>query len=129
MPIEDHRLLVTDITEYGVLRCVAGWDLDRQTMIRPEPRPGDFWPAAVTGPGAIFRIGALVQFAGQRPEPPTAYPHFTEDRVVVGLVMPSRIVLSAAQRSAALVNTLSVSIPEIFDGHLQRSGNLKGFVA
>jgi hypothetical protein len=31
------------------LRCVAGWDVNRKIMIRPEPRPAAFWPASYCG--------------------------------------------------------------------------------
>ena len=33
----NYQLLITDVTNCGDLRCVAGWDLDRGKMVRPEP--------------------------------------------------------------------------------------------
>ncbi len=128
MPIQRYCVLVTEVTEYGALRCVAGWDLDRQMMVRPEPRPGDFWPAVMTGPTAPFRVGTVVEFLGQSPEPATAYPHFTEDRVVTGLVTPSLVTLSAAELAKTLTATVSASIQDIFGGHVQVA-RMSAFVA
>lgn len=79
-----YRLLITDLTDYGDLRCVAGWDLDRGKMIRPEPRPGAFWQGAATGAGQAFFPGQVVRFDADVPNPPTEYPHRTEDHVVQG---------------------------------------------
>jgi hypothetical protein len=85
--MEKFRLLITDLTTYGQLRCIAGWDLDRKRMIRPEPRPGDFWPAAQTGAGTPFCPGAIAVFSAAPPKPVTDYPHLTEDHVVEGKIV------------------------------------------
>jgi len=127
MAIEKYRLLVTDITEFGSLRCVAGWDLDRQVMIRPEPHPAGFWPATATGARREFAVGNVIEFEGQLPDPATPYPHLTEDRIVCGLVARSTITLSAAERTRVLARTLSQSIADIFSGQMQRTGR-GGFV-
>lgn len=78
-----YELLVTDITNFGDRRCVAGWDIERGKMIRPEPHPGGFWPAIKTGPRGVFELGRSVSFEARKPFPPTKLPHLTEDRVVV----------------------------------------------
>ncbi len=82
----DFRILVTDLTEYGELRCVAGWDIDAKRMIRPEPAPAAFWPQADCGLGKTFNPGNIVVFKAALPNPPTQLPHFNEDRIVKGAV-------------------------------------------
>ena len=77
-----YRIVVTEVTLYGRLRCVAGFDLDRGVMIRPEPEPAGFWEAKVCGPNTTFHPGHVVEFRGERPQ--TALPHNTEDIVVGG---------------------------------------------
>jgi hypothetical protein len=77
-----YRLLITDLTEYGDLRCVAGWDLDRGKMIRPEPHPGGFWNQSYCGSGRSFAPGNIVIFKADLPQPKTDLPHLNEDRVV-----------------------------------------------
>jgi hypothetical protein len=83
--VPTYRVLVTDITNFGELRCVAGWDLDRSKMIRPEPSPGGFWPASKVAPNGPFELGKVAKFAATEPSRnSTDFPHRTEDRVVVG---------------------------------------------
>lgn len=82
--MEEYEIVVTDVTEYGELRCVAGWDVGRQRMIRPEPAAAAFWPSAQVGPSAPFHPGHVVRFKAT--PPPTRFPHRTDDRVVVGPV-------------------------------------------
>ena len=76
-----YQVLVTDITNFGDLRCVAGWDLDRSKMIRPEPSPGGFWPASKIAPNGPFGLGKVAKFVATEPSRATDYPHRTEDRV------------------------------------------------
>ena len=128
MAIERYRLLVTDITEFGSLRCVAGWDLDRSVMIRPEPQPGAFWPMVSVGPARAFSVGAVVEFRGQPPNPATPYPHFTEDRVVVGSVTRSASTLGVDRRRQFLAATLSQSMDDLFSCQMQWSNRTR-FVA
>ena len=122
----EYRLLISDITEFGSLRCVAGWDLDREKMIRPEPSPGDFWPESVTGPGAPFGRGAIVEFEARTPSPVTEYPHRTEDRVVIGRVKRTQT-LSASERLAILSGTTSEDLDSLFDSNLQVE-NMRGYI-
>ncbi len=78
-----YQIVVTEVTLYGpLLRCVAGFDLDREIMVRPEPEPEGFWEAKFCGPNTTFHPGHMVRFDGERPE--TALPHKTEDVVVRG---------------------------------------------
>lgn len=79
---EPYRIVVTEVTLYGRLRCVAGWDMDRKRMIRPEPAPGAFWDARFCGERTTFHPGHVVEFRADQPDTP--YPHRTEDRVVLG---------------------------------------------
>lgn len=74
--------MVTEVTIYRDLRCVAGLELETGRMIRPEPEPGGFWPALLCGENTTFHPGHLVNFHGEAP--PTEYPHRTEDIVVRG---------------------------------------------
>jgi hypothetical protein len=127
MPIEHYRLVVTDITEFGTLRCVAGWDTDRNCMIRPEPHPGGFWQTARVGPASTFAEGATIEFDGQHPTPATPYPHMTEDRVVVGAVTRTGT-LTGPGLIRCLANTISPSIAVLFGGHLQ-TPTAAGFVS
>jgi hypothetical protein len=121
------RLLVTEVTDYGSsLRCVAGWDVDRNEMIRPEPAAGAFWPASYIGPNGWFEVGALVQFEGYHPVPPTSFPHRTEDRVVVGVVQRLDTP-TAEQRARWLAASVSPNLAAIFGGHIQVA-NSRGYV-
>ena len=83
--MEKFRLLITDLTEYGTLRCVAGWDQDRQKIVRPEPHPLGFWEGTACGNGRPFAPGnIIVTFDAVVPNPKTELPHLNEDRVVRG---------------------------------------------
>jgi hypothetical protein len=79
---ESFEIVVTDVTIYGKLRCVAGWDIKRKQMIRPEPKAGEFWPALVCGRNTTFDPGHLVRFNAEKPI--TSFPHQSEDWVVKG---------------------------------------------
>lgn len=115
-----YKMLVTDVTNYGSLRCVAGWDIDRRKMIRPEPHAGGFWSAIMIGPTG-FQRSKIVTFTAIPPNPATKYPHRTEDRVVVGAVTsvstPSRDEVWKILRS-----TESEGLSEIFDSNLVYDG-------
>src|SRR4051794_10573696 len=87
----NYEIVVTYITNYGSLYCVAGWDLERRHMIRPEP-PGanaaeasKFWGGGFAGPGKIFSVGNAVRFKATRPPADFLFPHATEDRIVAGV--------------------------------------------
>lgn len=118
----DYRLLVTEITNYGDLRCVAGWDLDRSKMIRPEPHPKGFWQSGQTGPNGPFKLGATVHFSAKKPSPNTDYPHLTEDRVVIGDVSAGTRLGSGAAREL-LRDAAFNSLEDLFDGNLVIDGD------
>jgi len=121
------RILVTDLTEYGEkLRCVAGWDLDQNKMIRPEPRPGGFWDRAVCGTGQPFNIANIVVFEAAPPNPPTQLPHLNEDRVVEGGIAVEKS-LSREEFIAALKQIPTVSGSVAFAAPVQ-ARNAKAFV-
>ncbi len=86
MPTYD--LIITDVTCYGDLFCVAGWDMNNGGMIRPEPPTANavaeasrFWSAQHAGPGKFFAVGNRVQFDAAMPPANFPFPHATEDRV------------------------------------------------
>lgn len=116
-----YQLLITDVTNFGDLRCVAGWDLKRDKMIRPEPHPTGFWPADKIAPAGKFEVGKTVSFEGTMPNPVTDYPHMTEDRVVTSEVAAGPI-LKAAQVKELLREAAFESLDEIFDGNLVVDG-------
>jgi hypothetical protein len=124
--MKKHRLLITEITDYGTLHCVAGWDLALGKMIRPEPSPGGFWSAEYVSDGRHFRRGAVVELFARSPDPPTEYPHRTEDRVVVGAINQLEM-MPAAERNRILASTTSPDLDTLFDGHLQVEKS-KGYI-
>lgn len=121
-----YQLLITEVTNFGDLRCVAGWDLDREKMIRPEPHPAGFWNADRIAPAGVFEVGKTVSFVGSKPNPATDYPHLTEDRVVTSEIKAGPGV-DAAQRKKILKEAAFDSLDEIFDGNLVVDG-LKAYV-
>lgn len=122
----DYSILITDVTNYGDLRCVAGWDLKRGKMIRPEPWPGSFWPSGRINKNEFFR-GAIATFSAFPPTPETDYPHFTEDRVVKGSIS-SGAALSQTDRWKALTDSRAKDLDALFGGNLVYTGS-KAFVA
>jgi hypothetical protein len=125
--MEDYRLMITDVTEYGDLRCVAGWDLDRKQMVRPEPQPASFWPSKETGPNRPFFPGKIVKFAASKPTPPTSYPHLNEDRVVQGTVALEQI-LAPEEFSAALREIQTPTTNTLFGAPVEFS-NSKAYIS
>ncbi len=77
-----QQILITDLTDYNDLHCVAGFNVSTKTMVRPEPHAGGFWQKHLAGRGTTLFPGNLVEIEGTSPIPPTPYPHFTEDRVL-----------------------------------------------
>lgn len=88
--MQKFRLLITDLTNYGTLRCVAGWDLDRNAMVRPEPSPAGFWQQTACGRGKPFAPGNIVALEAALPSPRTDLPHLNEDRVVKSAIALER---------------------------------------
>ena len=116
-----YRLLITEVTDFGVLRCVAGWDLDREKMIRPEPHPAGFWNADRIAPYGKFEVGKTVSFVGMKPNPATDYPHLTEDRVVTSEIGIGPV-LDAVKTEKVLRGATFDSLDKIFDGKLVVDG-------
>lgn len=130
------KILVTDVTRYGTLYCVAGWDLERGCMVRPEPTSANhhdesskFWGGAVAGPGQVLDARGIVTFEADLPPAAFPYPHASEDRIVVkGGSMHSLGVASIGEMRQAVSGGLSGSVRAAFDGGLQRWNNGKASV-
>lgn len=116
-----YSIFVTDLTNYGERRCIAGWDIEKKRMIRPEPFAGGFWPQAND-----FRRKRIVSFNASRPNPPTTYPHFTEDRVVSSAVSVINS-CSKEEQWSYLDECCSESLEDLFDGNLVYDWS-KGYV-
>jgi hypothetical protein len=134
MPI--YNLLITDVTCYGALFCVAGWDLDRGGMIRPEPATTNplheasrFWPDQYAGPGKLFAIGNVVELTASLPPPTFPFPHATEDRICnsgnVGAVVDA---MSPSQTAQTVAPSSSAGISSAFGGQLIRASSGKTHV-
>lgn len=124
--MELFRLLITDLTEYGTLRCVAGWDLDRGKMIRPEPCREGFWEQTACGEGRTFAPGHIVSFSAIVPDPKTALPHLNEDRVVKSLIKVEEV-LRADKFIEALQGVGAVDASTAFSAPMV-TANSKAFV-
>lgn len=131
-----YEVLVTDLTCYGGLFCVAGWAMEARRMIRPEPAGTDpqnessrFWRANFAGPGSRFAIGNIVRFRAADPPRCHSYPHATEDRVVQPR-SSVRLVKNLSQREMLKVasGSLYPTIDDMFGGHLVRQQNGKAYV-
>ncbi|MCX5512851.1 hypothetical protein C3941_02845 [Kaistia algarum] len=131
-----YNLCITDVTCYGALYCVAGWDIDDGGMVRPEPpgadpahEPSRFWDAQYAGPGKIFAVGNIVRFDASGPPNSFPFPHATEDRIVkAGSQLQIVKSLSAAQLVEAAADSVSESLQDVFEGHLVRAHSGKAYV-
>lgn len=130
----DYELVVTDVTTYGDRYCIAGWDVGRQQMIRPEPpdtdaanEPSRFWTGEWAGPGRFFDVGNVVRFEANPPPPNFPFPHATEDRV---WVRPLANVPIGKLTAAEVVATVGVSagLGIAFGGGLVRAPSGKAYV-
>lgn len=133
MPV--YEVLITDVTTYGDLFCVAGWDVNAKVMVRPEP-PGAnaasevsrFWDGRWAGPGKYFDVGNVVQFEANPPPVDFPYPHASEDRLFV------KVIGQGALRKVSdveLVATVGVSaeLKAVFGDGLVRALSGKAYVA
>lgn len=118
-------MIVTEVTIYSVDRCVAGWDYEKDRMVRPEPGPAKFWPAIFCGKQSTFHPGHLVSFDAE--EPDTDLPHRNEDRVII----PNSLTEHGAGGSdlfrAACVKSLSHGPSQVYRDYLHFQGD-KAFV-
>ncbi|MHB2266775.1 dual OB domain-containing protein [Aliihoeflea sp. PC F10.4] len=131
-----YELLITDVTRYNDLFCVAGWDLNNGGMIRPEPPTANaaveasrFWTVQDAGPGKFFAVGNHVRFDAAGPPANFPFPHATEDRIfIVGNNSAVLGQMTAAQIVHAVAAGVSVSIAQAFGGHLHRANSGKAHV-
>jgi hypothetical protein len=131
-----YELVITDVTCYGSLYCVAGWDRQAGRMIRPEPpganiasEPSKFWGGQLAGPGRFFAVGNVVRFEAAAPPGNFPFPHATEDRIV-DLARPMHVVgaFDLPQTIAAVVAGVSPTLVAAFNGALVRAGSGKAYV-
>lgn len=130
-----YNLIITDLTRYGTLYCVAGWDIERERMIRPEPPGADsateasrFWETGFAGDGQVFAVGNRVQLTASTPPVHFPFPHATEDRIVVGSNITVLEHLNTSQIVDRVQESVSASPLDAFGGHLIRSHNGKSYV-
>ena len=130
-----YNLIITDVTCYGDLFCVAGWDLDNGGMIRPEPPTANaiaeasrFWGGQHAGPGKFFSVGNVVRFDAALPPVNFPFPHATEDRLVV--VGNSALIgqMTATQIVQTVAPGVSISMNMAFGGQLNRANSGKAHV-
>lgn len=131
----DFEVAITDVTTYGDLYCVAGWDAHRKEMVRPEP-PGAnaaneasrFWSSEWAGPGKFFDIGNVVRFEADPPPEDFPFPHATEDRIWIKALHSTPIQkLSASELNTAV--PVSKNINCAFSGGLEHEPSGKAYVA
>lgn len=130
-----YNLVVTDVTRYGDLFCVAGWDLENGGMIRPEPSTANavaeasrFWSDQHAGPGKFFSVGNVVHFHAALPPANFPFPHATEDRLVI--VGNSAVVgqMTEMQIVQTVAPSISESLKKAFGGQLHRANSGKAHV-
>jgi putative nucleic acid modification protein with dual OB domain len=134
MPV--HELIITDVTNYGSLYCVAGWDRVNGGMIRPEPataNPHDeasrFWDSRFAGPGRPLSVGNIVSLDVEPPPSTFRFPHATEDRIVAaGNQMQVLGQLTPAAIAQHVALGVSPTLDAAFDGGLIREPSRKAYV-
>lgn len=131
-----YEIIVTDVTRYGDLYCVAGWDVQNGSMIRPEPHSANaaveasrFWKAKDAGPGKFFSVGNRLQFDAELPPAAFPFPHATEDRLV--LQQPNAKILdqhTVAEIAQIVQPSVSPTLLHAFGGQLVRANSGKAYV-
>lgn len=131
-----YEIVVTDVTRYGDLYCVAGWDVLNGVMIRPEPPSANaaneasrFWGSNNAGPNKFFSVGNRVRFDAALPPEAFPFPHATEDRLV--LQQPNTAVLGqhTLEEIVQIVQMgVSPTLLQVFDGQLVRANSGKAYV-
>lgn len=130
-----YNLIITDVTCYGELFCVAGWDLDNGGMIRPEPSTANavaeasrFWTEQCVGPSKFFATGNRVCFDAALPPANFPFPHATEDRILVPGNSSILGQMTAAQIAQSVAPGISTSLNDVFAGELNRAHSGKAYV-
>jgi hypothetical protein len=129
-------ILITDLTTYGSLFCVAGWDINRNVMIRPEPPAANahkektkFWNAHFVGDGKVFQIGNLVQFKAKDAPADFAFPHATEDKIIADLqTLKICNHLTDAELLKTVKGSVSKDVRSAFNGNLHVPISGKAYV-
>ena len=130
------EIIVTDVTCYSDLFCVAGWDRKSGVMVRPEP-PGAnvnneasrFWGAQFAGPSGRFSPGNIVGFDAASPPADFPFPHATEDRLVpAGEQIAVLGHVTSAQMVAEVAASVSPSLQAAFDHGLVHAPSRKAYV-
>ncbi|RSB86886.1 hypothetical protein EFR00_28430 [Rhizobium sophoriradicis] len=131
-----YELIITDVTRYGSLFCVAGWDMQNGGMIRPEPATANalaeasrFWGEEDAGPGKFFAVGNIVRLDAAVAPAHFPFPHATEDRIfvaggntaIIGQLTPTQI-------AQVVAPGLSASLGQSFGGQLHRANSGKAYV-
>jgi hypothetical protein len=122
-----YRAIITDVTNYGPLFCVAGWDFDHQAMIRPEPAPASFWDSRFVGENRPFWPGHIVTFEGHKPEN-QPFRHATEDIIATMRTLTRQEIVPLQNVSAMVAGSVSPDLDQIFRGGMQ-SNLSSAFVA
>lgn len=132
-----YKLIITDVTRYGDLFCVAGWDVEDGGMVRPEPHDAvanreasRFWKGDLAGPNRALAAGNLVQLEAKLPPRDFPYPHASEDRLVVASTEVAKLQELDAKGVAKLAEgSVHKSLGEVFGGRLIRSNSGKAYVS
>lgn len=132
-----YELIITDVTRYGGLYCVAGWSIANGRMIRPEPAGANvadeasrFWDARWVGAGKPFSVGNVVRLDASTPPQNFPFPHATEDRICVRGCQPSVLRRQTLDQVARSVRAgLSNSLAAAFGGQLVRAQSGTAYVA
>jgi len=136
-----YNLIITDVTQYGnsyygIRYCVAGWDIDRKRMIRPEPPEANaavelsrFWDSKYVGPGKLFEVGNVVQLELRSAPNNFPFPHATEDRMFLANEPHGKSrKLALVDVAAAVRAGISASLQASFGQQLVRKQNRKSFI-
>lgn len=135
--LTNYKILVTDVTEFGELFCVAGWDLLSGRMVRPEPPgtsanavAGRFWTAEHVGADKVFSVGNVVTCQGVNAPKGFSYPHATEDVVLDAGSMINVVSRETLAATAGMVaGSVSQTLAAVYDGGLARRANGKAYVS
>jgi hypothetical protein len=134
--VPTYEIIVTDVTCYGTLYCVAGWDSQAGGMVRPEPvgaspaiEASRFWNSGFAGPGKLFSVGNKVRFEAALPPPNFPFPHATEDRILITAPPAGNVgQMSLAETAQAVAAGVSTSLSAAFGGALVRTASSKAYV-